>query len=70
MEYLVPDYVDNPNGWGPPSSVDDSLIPSFMRDLPFSVFNKGERLSKSCDLSSSKPSSCMSFILLKAIILC
>lgn len=59
MELLVPDYLENPNDWGPPPSLDASLLPSFLRDLPFTVYNKSERLSKSCDLSSSKPISCM-----------
>lgn len=52
MEDIIGTY--NPRGWGPPPTLDESFIPSFMKDLPFVTFNKSEKLSKPCDLSSFK----------------
>lgn len=47
--FVVPDVVDNDEGWGPPPSV----VPACYADVPYAPFGKGDKLGRASDWSQS-----------------
>lgn len=53
MAFSLPPLAANPAGWGPPSTIQSDLLPSFLKDLPLQPFSKGDRISKAADWTST-----------------